>query len=200
MKKRFGIDIDGTVTSPDAMIPFINHAFHMNLAYEDINQYDLTPFVNVPSEEFNKWFAENEPMIYEGSPLAEGAKQVLNKWKEVHDLFFISARGPHLLDVTKKWFDIQGITANHIELIGTHDKVATVKKHRIEIFFEDKHDNAVMINEECHIPVLLFNTPYNQEPIPKGVIRINSWCEAYNWVTNWTKQESPSKDMAKIFR
>ncbi len=78
---------------------------------------------------------------------------------------------------------------HHIELIGSHDKISTAKKHEVDIFFEDKHDNAVSIHEELDIPVLLFNTPYNQQPIPKGVIRVNNWFEADNWVENWIKSE-----------
>jgi uncharacterized protein len=190
MKKRFGIDIDGTVTCPTSLLPFINKAFNINLAYEDIIEYDLTPFVNVPKEEFAKWFAQNEPIIYEGSPPAKGVKSVLNKWEEQqHELYFISARGPHLLEVTKKWFIDQGLTFHHIELIGSHDKVEAVKKYGIDLFFEDKHDNAVIIHEECNIPVILFNTPYNQDPIPKGVIRVNNWNEAQFWVDQWLRQQ-----------
>ena len=52
------------------------------------------------------------------------------------------------------------------------------------MFFEDKHDNAVMIHEECDIPVILFDTPYNREPIPKGVIRVYNWEEAAQWVNS----------------
>ncbi|MED3624790.1 5' nucleotidase, NT5C type [Neobacillus thermocopriae] len=190
MKKRFGIDIDGTVTCPTSLLPFINQAFNINLAYEDIIEYDLTPFVNVPKEEFAKWFAQNEPIIYEGSPPAKGVKSVLNKWeKQQHELYFISARGPHLLEVTKKWFIDQGLTFHHIELIGSHDKVEAVNKYGIDLFFEDKHDNAVIIHEECKIPVILFNTPYNQDPIPKGVIRVNTWNEAQIWVDQWLRQQ-----------
>ena len=47
MKKRFGIDIDGTVTSPSAILPFINKAFGMNITLADVKQYDLNPVVNV---------------------------------------------------------------------------------------------------------------------------------------------------------
>ncbi|MDR4948609.1 5' nucleotidase, NT5C type [Neobacillus cucumis] len=192
MMKRFGIDIDGTVTSPASLLPFINKAFNLNILYEDVNQYELTPFVNVGEKEFAEWFTENEPMIYKGSPPATGAIQVLKKWNLKHALFFISARGPHLLDVTEEWFYQNGLTFHHIELIGSHNKVETVKKHNIDIFFEDKHDNAVMIHEECGIPVLLFDTPYNQDPIPKGVIRVKNWKEANEWVENWLKKSELS--------
>jgi uncharacterized HAD superfamily protein len=190
MKKRFGIDIDGTVTTPDAILPFLNKAFGLNVTLADVKQYDLNPVVNVSEEEFAKWFVENEPIIYQGSPLALGAETVLNTWKNQHELFFISARGPHLLDNTIKWFIDKGLTFHHIELIGTHDKIESVKRHQVEIFFEDKHDNAVMIHEECQIPVILFDTPYNQEPIPAGVIRVNNWKEAFIWVERWLKTMS----------
>jgi len=33
----------------------------------------------------------------------------------------------------------------------------------------------------------LFNTPYNQDPIPKGVVRVNNWYEANTWVKNWLR-------------
>ena len=183
--KRFGIDIDGTVTCPTSLIPFINQGFGLNITLDDVKEYDLTKAVNVPEKEFAQWFVENEPVIYEKSPLAAGADIVLNQWKQHYELFFISARGPHFMENTKRWFLEKGLTYNHIELIGSHDKVATAKKFQVDLFLEDKHDNAVMIHEECNIPVLLFNTPYNQDPIPKGVIRVNNWNEANDWVKNW---------------
>ncbi|MFJ7729729.1 hypothetical protein ACIQXV_26960 [Neobacillus sp. NPDC097160] len=199
MRKRFGIDIDGTVTCPKSIIPFINRAFDMNILYEEVNQYELTPFVDVSEEEFAKWFTENEPTIYKGSPPAEGAVNVLKRWKNNYDLFLISARGPHLLDVTEEWFFNHGLTFHHIELIGSHDKVEMVKKHKLDIFFEDKHDNAVMIHEKCQIPVILFDTPYNQESIPNGVIRVNNWREANIWVANWIKQNQTKCEAAATF-
>lgn len=189
MRRKFGIDIDGTVTSPSAILPFMNKDFGLNLTLEDVKQYDLTPLVDVTEEEFGKWFKENEPLIYAESPLAEGAAEILNKWKDEHELFFISARDTELLDITKKWFTDNLLTFHHIELIGTHHKVAAAKKYQVDLFFEDKHDNAVMIHEECQIPVLLFDTPYNRDPIPEGVIRVHSWKEAAEWVEKWINKD-----------
>jgi uncharacterized protein len=47
----------------------------------------------------------------------------------------------------------------------------------------------VAISEECKIPVILFNTPYNQDPVPKRVIRVNNWQEASAWVNQWMSGE-----------
>jgi len=186
MKKlRFGIDIDGTVTSPAAFIPFLNESFQLNITLEDVVQYEFYPLVNVSNEEFDKWFIENEARIYTASPLAEGANVVLQEWAEQHELIFISARGEGMLELTKEWFLNQGISFNHIELIGSHHKIAAAKKNKVDIFFEDKHDNAVMLHEELGIPVILFDTPYNRKPIPNGVKRVTSWSEAKKWVDEW---------------
>jgi uncharacterized HAD superfamily protein len=191
MKKRLGIDIDGTVTSPSAILPFINNAFGLNITLKDVKQYDLNPVVNVSEEEFARWWLENEPIIYAESPIADDAASILTEWKSKFELCFISARSPHLLDITEKWFSDHNLSFDKIELIGTHDKVAAAKQHKVDLFLEDKHDNAINIHEECKIPVLLFDTPYNQDPIPQGVIRVFNWKEAADWVENWVQKNCP---------
>lgn len=185
MKRRFGIDIDGTVTCPTTFVPYLNDAFGLNITLNDIKQYDFMPLVTVSEKEFYDWFKNMEPVIYSRSPLAAGAKEILKRWEKEHELYFISARDSHLLDITKEWFTNQELMYNDIHLIGSHDKIEAARKYDVDIFLEDKHDNAVNLHEELNIPVLLFNTPYNQDPIPDGVIRVNDWKEAHTWVQNW---------------
>jgi len=187
MKRRFGIDIDGTVTCPTTFVPYLNDAFGLNITLNDIKQYDFMPLVTVSEKEFYDWFKNMEPVIYSRSPLAAGAKEILKRWEKEHELYFISARDSHLLDITKEWFTNQELMYNDIHLIGSHDKIEAARKYDVDIFLEDKHDNAVNLHEELNIPVLLFNTPYNQDPIPDGVIRVNDWKEAHTWVQNWIK-------------
>ncbi|MDI2588127.1 hypothetical protein OR571_13620 [Psychrobacillus sp. NEAU-3TGS] len=179
---RFGIDIDGTVTCPTSLLPHINEAFKCNLQLSDIKEYDLTKAFPVNEIEFYEWFKKSEATIYATSPIQPDAHAVLSAWKEKYELYFISARGENVMDVTLNWFKEQELLYDHIELIGTHNKIETARKHGVHVFFEDKHDNAVEINEELKIPVLLFNTPYNQQAAPKGVIRVNNWIEANNWI------------------
>jgi len=179
---RFGIDIDGTVTCPTSLLPHINKAFSCNLVLDDIKEYDLTKAFPVSHDEFFEWFRNTEAEIYATSPIQAHAKDVLSKWKKEHELYFISARGQNVQDVTLNWFLEQELLYDHIELIGSHDKIKTAKNYNIDVFFEDKHDNAVGITEELGIPVLLFNTPYNQQSVPKGVIRVNTWLDADAWI------------------
>ena len=119
-----------------------------------------------------------------------GAKEVLDSWKKHHELYFISARSSRQLEITHQWLATHEIPYDHIELIGSHDKVSTAKIHEIDLFFEDKHDNAVDISEELDIPVILFDTPYNRKPAPDKVIRVQNWQEAEQWVENWLRLEN----------
>ncbi|MDQ0254389.1 putative HAD superfamily protein [Evansella vedderi] len=177
-KQRFGIDIDGTITDPATFIPYINKHFNKSLTIDDITEYDLSSVLGISAENFWKWMKVHEPTIYKKAVLATGARQVLKEWKELHELFYISARAKVHHDITLEWFHQLAIPYDHLELLGKHDKLAAVKKHKLDIFFEDKHDNACDIAEECAIPVILMNTPYNQGLVPKGVIRVNNWTEA----------------------
>ena len=183
MRYRFGIDIDGTVTCPTSLIPHINEAFNSELTLDDLKQYDLTAALpHLPRGEFYDWFRGAESTIYAASPVSENAKSILDSWKDRYELYYISARGENVKDITVDWFAQHAIHYDHIELIGSHNKIATAKKHAVDLFFEDKHDNAVEISEELDIPVILFDTPYNREAIPKKVIRVSNWLEAQQWV------------------
>lgn len=188
--KRFGLDIDGTITCPTAFVPYLNKQFNLNITLDDIKTYDFTALVDVTPEEFGKWISSAEGKVYANSPLATGVKPILKQWQQDHELYYISARHERHLQLTKNWFTQHNIPYNHIELIGSHHKIEMVQRYDLDIFFEDKHDNAVAISEECNIPVILFNAPYNQEPIPENVIRVNNWTEASQWVQNWIKNSN----------
>lgn len=185
LKHRFGIDIDGTVTCPGTLLPHINKQYNINMKLADVTEYDfLSGFPHpVNRDEFQAWFKENEPFMYEVSELAENALQILQQWQPKYELYYISARGTNVFDVTQNWFNQFEVPYDHIELIGSHNKIAIAKKHQVEAFFEDKHDNAVEIAEELNIPVILFNTPYNQQAVPTNVIRVNNWVEANHWIS-----------------
>ncbi|GGJ62932.1 putative nucleotidase YqfW [Anoxybacillus voinovskiensis] len=178
MKKRLGIDIDGTVTCPSTFIPYLNRTFQKQLTLADITQYNLAPLYDTTEEEIDRWMEQYEAMIYKEAPLAPNALEVIDSWKQQYELFYISARGKHLYDITEQWFQKHGVHYHHIELIGSHDKIEAVKTYNIAAFFEDKYDNACDIGEQCNIPVILFDTPYNQGPLPKQVIRVKTWLEA----------------------
>jgi uncharacterized HAD superfamily protein len=185
LKRKLGIDIDGTVTCPTTFIPYLNRGFNLNLTLKDLTEYNLAAVLGTSDEAFYKWMKEHESVIYENAPLVAHVMPILTNWHNKHELIYISARPQEYFDITNDWFSKNGVPFHYIELIGKHDKLEAVKHHNIDVFFEDKHDNACDISEECKIPVILFNTPYNQNPVPRNVVRVNDWNEAHRWVENY---------------
>ncbi len=189
MQRRLGFDIDGTITDPATFIPYINQDFHKNFTLDDISDYDLSKLLKIDESKFWEWMLVNEPTIYRDAPLIKQVDHILKRWHVDHELIFITARKKQYEAITVDWLKQHDIPYQHVELIGHHNKLAAVKEQGVELFFEDKHDNAVMIAEECGIPVILFDTPYNRLPIPDDVIRVSNWQEAESWVENWLKEK-----------
>ncbi|SER69327.1 hypothetical protein [Salipaludibacillus aurantiacus] len=177
-KYRFGIDIDGTVTDPATFLPYLNKHFNKDLTIEDIVEYDLTGVLGVSEKELWKWMQVHEPSIYKQADLAKFVKEILEEWKKQYELFYISARPKHVHELTINWFHENTVPYDHIELLGQHNKLEAVKKHQLDLFFEDKHDNACNIAEDAQIPVILMDTPYNQAPVPDNVYRASHWNQA----------------------
>ncbi|KMK75982.1 5' nucleotidase, NT5C type [Alkalihalobacillus pseudalcaliphilus] len=189
-KKRFGLDIDGTVTDPATFIPYLNRDFNKTLHLDDLTEYDLTSVLNITTNEFWDWMELNEQNIYLEAKMAADAEETIHEWSQNHTLIYITARRNHLFDATKQWFSNSKLPYDEIEMVGKHDKIEAVRKHNIDIFFEDKHDNAVAIAEEFDIPVILLDTPYNRLAAPKNVIRTYNWQEAKAWVNDWLRETS----------
>ncbi|WP_202078632.1 hypothetical protein [Caldalkalibacillus salinus] len=175
---RLGIDIDGTITDPATFVPYLNKAFGKALAFEDITQFELPPLYGITEEDFMAWFVENEGPIYEEAALSLYAKEALETLNQDHTLIFISARHQAHHDLTMNWFAKQQLPYDHVELLGSHNKIQRTRDHRIDLFYEDKLDNANQIAEALGIPVILFNTPYNTGTCHTLVHRVSHWKEA----------------------
>ncbi len=174
-----GIDIDGTVTDPGSIVPLMNEAFGKNLAYTDCREYNLANVYEITEEQFVGWLDQYGHRLYHEAPVHGNADQILQDWHQqrLHQLIFISAREDKHLAVTHNWFARYNIPFHQIELIGSHDKVNAAKKWQVDLFLEDRLENALQLSEELGIPVLLFDTPYNQGKLPALVLRLFSWDE-----------------------
>lgn len=179
-KEKFltiGIDIDGTVTSPSSIVPLMNESFGKDLRYEDCREYNLANVYKITDEQFADWLTQNGERLYDEAPVHGTADRVLRDWQNQYKLVYISAREAHHLNVTKNWFHRYNIPYHEIDLIGSHDKLASARKWQVDLFLEDRLENALQLSSALQIPVFLFDTPYNQGDLPKRVHRVTSWEE-----------------------
>lgn len=173
-----GIDIDGTVTDPGAIVPLMNEAFGKNLLYTDCTEYNLANVYDITEQQFDDWLDQYGERLYSEAGVHGTADEILREWyANKHRLVFISAREDKHMDVTKEWFARYDVPYHHIELLGGHDKLAAAQKWQVDLFLEDRLENALQLARALSIPVLLFDTPYNQGELPSLIHRITSWAE-----------------------
>jgi uncharacterized HAD superfamily protein len=172
-----GIDIDGTVTDPSSIVPLMNESFGKNLRFDDCIDYNLATVYEISDEDFIRWLKTNGERLYDVAPVHGNADQILRQWHNHHQLIYISAREEKHMPVTLHWFERYQIPFHHIELLGSHDKLAAAKKWQLDLFIEDRLENALQISESLRIPVFLFDTPYNQGELPDLVHRVRTWEE-----------------------
>lgn len=172
-----GIDIDGTVTSPSSIIPLMNESFGKDLRYEDCYEYNLANVYQITDEEFDRWLAENGERLYDEAPVHGNADHILRSWHPRFKLVYISAREARHRDVTINWFARYDIPYHEVDLLGSHDKLSAAKKWGVDLFLEDRLENALQLSEALQIPVFLFDTPYNQGTLPPLIHRVSTWNE-----------------------
>ncbi|MFD2370899.1 hypothetical protein ACFSO0_13270 [Brevibacillus sp. GCM10020057] len=172
-----GIDIDGTVTSPSSIVPLMNESFGKDLRYEDCYEYNLANVYQITDEEFDRWLDENGERLYDEAPVHGNADHILRSWHSRFKLVYISARESRHRDVTINWFVRYDIPYHEIDLIGSHDKLSAAKRWGVDLFLEDRLENALQLSEGLQIPVFLFDTPYNQGALPPLIHRVATWNE-----------------------
>ncbi|MFT9488076.1 5' nucleotidase, NT5C type [Tepidibacillus decaturensis] len=190
IKKEFtlGIDIDGTVTDPYTFIPHLNQYFNKNFLYNEITTYDLTKLYNIDEEEYLNWYSHYGADIYQTAPLAKDAKKTLSYLKQSYRLIYISAREEEYRLPTMKWFESQGLPFDRVVLTGSPNKIQQAIEYEIDLFLEDHYVASCQMAQELNIPILLFDTPYNQGPLPEQVTRVYSWQEAKQKITQYTQK------------
>ncbi|WNC13228.1 5' nucleotidase, NT5C type [Brevibacillus brevis] len=185
-----GIDIDGTVTSPSSIVPMMNESFGKDLRYEDCYEYNLANVYNITDEEFDQWLEDNGERLYDEAPVHGSADRILQSWHPHYKLVYISAREARHRDVTINWFSRYSIPYHEVDLIGSHDKLAAAKRWGVDLFLEDRLENALQLSQALQIPVFLFDTPYNQGELPSLIHRVSTWEEVHDYVERLSLRKS----------
>lgn len=178
---NIGIDIDGTITDPLFLLPYLQRDFDETLEEDDFTEYDLS-FINKSEEDIRDWFLSIEDELYRNVQPDEGSVQRINSLNKQYNIHLITARPKKWADVTYDWLKKNNITYDTLDVTGSHDKVEIAKERNIQLFIEDSLVNALLIHEKMNIPVLLVNAPHNQMYLPKGITRVYGWDDIEEYI------------------
>lgn len=179
---HIGIDIDGVIANTfHLLVHELNAYFGVNHALEDIGDYDIYKVYGVSPEELKQFALSKENILISGPDIIPGADYYLKLLVSTYEVSLISARQEKYFHLTEQWMEKYNVPYHRLILWGQHDKREVCVHLGVNLFVEDSLRNAVQIND-CSIPVILFNAPYNQGDLPEKVWRCHSWSEIYQTI------------------
>lgn len=184
---NIGVDIDGVLTNIQDYVFEYGAKFSYNkgknLENLEKNKYEAAKIFNWQIEEDTDFweeifrdYAKNErPRFF--------ASEVLNKLKEKHNIYLITARSDshrdskirtthEIEEITKKWLDENNIPYDGVFFPGV-DKRQVVIDNKIDIMIEDSSENINLLKD--HVDIIVFDAIYNKDI--EGYTRVNSWYE-----------------------
>ncbi len=188
---NIGIDIDDTLNNLSDILIEYGKRYNKENAIEYEIQKDKYDF-----EEAFGWNKEQEDNFkkqYIGKCLSQatiktGAREYVQKLKdEGHKIFIITARTPdetieNVQEISSEWLERNGIMLDKLE-IGCEQKVDKCREHNIDVFIDDNTDHCKSVHERLGIPVILFDSIYNQGV--EEFNRVYNWKEAYKLIKEY---------------
>lgn len=192
---NIGIDIDDTINNlSDVLLEYgtkynKENAIEYNIQKEN---YDFQKAFGWTEEQEYDFKAKYLGTCFAKATIKNGAKEYIHQLKEEgNKIYIITARTPekavkNVKEISEKWLKEQGIELNKLE-IGCEEKVEKCREHKIDVFIDDNTIHCNSVKESLGIPVLLFDSIYNQEE--KDLTRVHSWEEAYKQIKECEKNK-----------
>ncbi len=189
---NIGIDIDDTINKLSETL--IKYGLKYNI--ENNIKYDIKPSKWQFEEAFGwdethtkKFMSTYIKKCFQEVEIKADAKEYINKLRdEGNKIIIITARRKEncsdIYDVSKNWLIEKGIKIDKLE-IGCEKKSEQCKENKVDIFIDDNAENCRDVSKNVQIPVLLFDSIYNQEE--KDLKRVYNWKEAYKEIKKLKK-------------
>lgn len=189
MSKRrlIGIDCDDVVIDFNTGLAIYNRRFYgTTYCREDITSYKLNSMWGcTPDEAIQRVIDFYQSDEHQNLLPVEGAVEAIERLSKNNDLVIITARPENVRGLTielvhKHFPKVFGEPhfLGHFDGDQTHRKTKgeVCRELGVEVFIEDALSNALSVSSEG-IPVLLFDTPWNQGELPPNTTRVFSWSE-----------------------
>lgn len=183
---KIGIDIDNTLTTGSNLNQFLEKTikgFNYKIHYDEYPiEKSLLKHGFIKNEnEFNyiKFLHDNVETLYNNEQIFEGSSKVIKELKNLgFEIFYITARSPHLEPYTKKMFMENDIEYKNVYHLGSYDKTTLANENELKIFIEDNTSNIEnLLNNTSVEKAILVSSTYNKNKLldNKNVVRVEDW-------------------------
>ena len=181
-----GIDIDNTITSTRELILEYVRTFESenDLRTElDPNHYSLEESLNWDTQLLERFLGTYLENIYKYVAPKPHALEVISALHRRHTIILITSRNQRdalIRDITLEWLsrhhvEYDKLVMNDTENLHHFSKLAACQENHVEVMIEDHHDLSRELSE--HIPVIMFDYPYNTHLQADNIMRVHDWLE-----------------------
>lgn len=183
---KIGFDIDGTITTPDNLVPLVREYFKRDFNYEYIIHYDMEKVLGISRDELLQFFKDSHEGIIINPKMMEGSVKLINRLiEEGHEIYLITARHNSTKEDTIKWIKKEGINLdnNRVHFIGSHHKEYLIEELGLDIYVDDRLETLIEVDKHLkdsfNIKLILIDAPYNRFKIDDDIpiIRVESYKE-----------------------
>lgn len=198
---NIGIDIDNTISTTRETI--LEAAGQFNKENNRPNHFDLSYY------NLDKSLGWDSPttQFFLSNYLTDVYRQVLPKPHAVeiikelhaqHQIILITSRNQRdetITEITLNWLHQHDIAydklvMNHTDNMHHFSKLAACLENKVELMIEDHHDLALELS--THLPVILFDYPYNSHVKNDRIIRVQDWLQVKSAIAQLTPKVKPA--------
>ncbi len=195
---RIGIDIDGVLTNVEQYVVdnFTKYCYENDIEYivGESNYHHHKTF-SVSKEVENQFWSKHIFDYALTQQIRSYASEVIKKLKEDgHEIYIITARwltnkddelGLKMKKIVKDWLDDNQVNYDKLvfSLEDKEKKGKEIIENKIDIMIEDSPSNINDLSQL--IPVICYNTTYNQSCNGTNIIRCYSWYDIYKHINKF---------------
>jgi uncharacterized HAD superfamily protein len=193
---RIGIDVDDVLAeSLPAYLEAFRRRFGHRVRIEEAAWEIFRRYPEISATQMWGFFSELEASDFLGSrPLYPEAVQAVRILAaHGHRLFVVTGRLAQHREHTRRLLGRAGLLELFEDLVHRDGEVTSdykprvIRELRLDLLIEDELHVAVAA-AAVPIPVLLFDRPWNQADLPRGVTRVTSWEQVVQWVAARTAE------------
>lgn len=194
-----GIDIDNTITHTTEMILHYAQLFGQEQGLNtvpDLRYYYLEDVLGWDKRTADDFLNNYLGRIYANMQPKDQAVDVIRELKKQHELILITSRNkkfPAVEEVTCNWLQQYGVPYDRLILNKTSNmhffsKLDVCRENGVEVMIEDHYELVSEISP--HMPVIMFEYPYNQHLQNENIVRVNHWREVAGWLGQYQSQQN----------
>jgi uncharacterized HAD superfamily protein len=165
--------------------------------FEDMREFDLGLSLGLTRDELDAFMhAAHEDAVLASVDPMKGARATLRDWVEQGaSLAVMTGRPPHTAPVTDAWLERHGFPPRSIHFVDKYARkvpqsggpqrmtLDQLAQHQFALAVEDNIETAAFLAEIVHVPVVLFDRPWNRDvsglsaATLRRIVRCRDWAE-----------------------